>query len=136
MDCLFCKIAQGSIPSAKVYEDDSLVAFLDIKPVNPGHVLIIPKQHYPSLLETPEAVAGSLLAIAPSLGKALMQATKAEGFNVAVNTGRVAGQVVDHVHVHLMPRHAGDGYELWHGKPYENQEAMHKMGNSIRSALQ
>lgn len=136
MDCLFCKIAQGSIPSAKVYEDDALIAFLDINPVNPGHVLVIPKEHYASLLETPEAVAGSLLAIAPSLGKAMMQATQAEGFNVAVNTGRVAGQVVDHVHVHLMPRHAGDGYELWHGKPYESQEAMHKMGNSIRAALQ
>lgn len=136
MDCLFCKIVKGDIPSSKVYEDDELIAFLDIKPVNPGHVLIVPKAHYASLLETPEALAGSMLALVPSLGKAMMQATKAEGFNVGVNTGRVAGQLVDHVHLHIMPRHATDGYELWHGNAYESNEAMHSMANAIRSALQ
>ncbi len=135
MDCLFCKIVKGEIPSSKVYEDDELIAFLDIKPVNPGHVLIVPKAHYASLLETPEVLAGSMLALVPSLGKAVMQATKSEGFNVGVNTGRVAGQIVDHVHLHIMPRHANDGYELWHGKPYESNEAMHSLANAIRAAL-
>lgn len=136
MDCLFCKIAKGEIPSSKVYEDDELVAFLDIKPVNPGHVLIIPKAHYASLLETPEALAGSMMALVPSLGKAVLKAAKAEGFNVAVNTGRVAGQVVDHVHLHIMPRHANDGYDLWHGKSYDSAEAMNSMANAVRAALQ
>lgn len=136
MDCLFCKIIKGEIPSAKVYEDDELIAFLDIKPVNPGHVLIIPKQHFASMVETPEALAGSMMALVPSLGKAVMQAAAAKGFNVAVNNGRVAGQLVDHVHLHIMPRHEQDGYELWHGKPYETSEAMNAMANAVRAALQ
>lgn len=136
MDCLFCKIIAGQIPSSKVYEDDELVAFLDIKPVNPGHVLLIPKQHFASLAETPEALAGAMMAMVPSLAKAVMQATNAKGFNVAVNNGRVAGQLVDHVHLHIMPRHENDGYELWHGKAYESSQAATSMANAIRAALQ
>jgi histidine triad (HIT) family protein len=108
---------------------------LDIKPVNPGHILVIPKTHYASMLETPDAVAASLMAVVPSLGKAMLAATQAEGYNVGVNTGRAAGQIIDHVHLHIMPRRTGDGYELWHGHAYANPEAMHAMANAIRSAL-
>lgn len=135
MDCIFCKIIAGQIPSSKVYEDGELVAFLDLKPVNPGHVLVVPKAHYASLVETPDALAGSMLAVVPSLGKAVMKATGATGFNVGINTGRDAGQVIDHVHLHIMPRHPQDGYELWHGKPYVSDQARDDMANAIRAAL-
>lgn len=131
-DCLFCKIAKKEIPSSLVFENDEAVAFLDIKPVNPGHVLIVPKAHFVSMLETPADLFGRLMSLAPALSKALMQATGATGVNVGVNTGRAAGQVVDHVHIHLMPRHDNDGYDLWHGKPYANIDEINKLAEAIR----
>lgn len=135
-DCLFCKIVRGEIPAAKVYEDDELIAFLDIKPVNPGHVLLIPKAHHETLLQTPPKLLESMMAMVPSLARAAMQATGSEGFNLACNTGTVAGQVVFHTHLHIMPRKAGDGYELWHGEPYADQQEADRVANAIRSALQ
>lgn len=135
-ECLFCKIVRGEIPCAKVYEDDEMIAFLDIKPVNPGHLLLVPKAHHANVLETPPELLASLMKMVPSLAKAAMQATQAPAFNVGINTGPEAGQVVFHTHIHIMPRKAGDGYEHWHGKPYENSQAADRMANAIRAALQ
>ena len=134
-DCLFCKIVAGQIPCAKIYEDDEMIAFLDIKPINPGHILIVPKAHHQDLLDTPPDLIASMMRFVPTLGKAMLQATGAEGFNLGVNTGKAAGQVVFHTHVHLMPRKIGDGYDLWHGKAYGNNDEMNKMANAIRAAL-
>lgn len=135
-DCLFCKIVRGEIPAAKVYEDDEMLAFLDIKPVNPGHILLIPKSHHQSLLETPAELLASLMKMVPSLAKAVMQAAQADGFNLGCNTGAAAGQVVFHTHLHIMPRKQGDGYELWHGRAYESPQEADRMANAIRAALQ
>lgn len=135
-DCLFCKISRGEIPSAKVYEDDEMIAFLDIKPVNPGHLLLVPKAHYTSLLETPTDLLARLMSMVPALAKATLQATQAEGFNVLINTGPVSGQIVFHTHIHIIPRKQDDGYEHWHGQPYDNPQEADRIANAVRAALQ
>ncbi len=101
-DCLFCKIARGTIPSSKVYEDDEILAFKDIEPAAPVHLLIIPKQHFDSLAEMGETEApllGKMLALAPVLAK---EAGANNGFRVVINTGHDGGQVVKHLHVHVL----------------------------------
>lgn len=107
-DCLFCRIAAGSIPAAKLHEDDEVVAFLDIHPVNLGHLLVVPKSHHATLAEMSEAAATAVARQVPRLARALVAATGAPGYNMIVNNGEVAGQTVHHVHWHLIPRFEGD----------------------------
>lgn len=118
-DCIFCKIINKELPSYKVYEDGSFYAFLDIFPVNHGHVLVIPKTHYPDILHTPPEVAEGLMRLVQKIAPAVLKATKSEGFNLGMNTGSVAGQAVFHTHAHIMPRFPDDGLRLWGHKPYE-----------------
>ncbi len=106
--CVFCKMVAGEIAAAKVYEDEVVLAFLDIGPISDGHTLVIPKQH---CRQVHECDPGTLSAVAARLGKiagAVMAAMEAEGYNVLVNNGRAAGQVVEHVHFHIIPRKTGD----------------------------
>ena len=107
-DCLFCRIVAGEIPATKVREDDVLVVFLDIHPVNFGHLLIVPKSHHPSLALMPDDLAMAVARWVPRLTRAVLAATKAQGLNLVVNNGEVAGQTIDHVHWHLIPRFKGD----------------------------
>lgn len=102
--CVFCKIVAVEIPAAVVYEHESVIAFMDINPLADGHLLVIPRDHYAGVLDLPSAVCGALFSCIPKLSRALMEVTRAEGFNVLLNHGRVAGQVVSHVHCHLIPR--------------------------------
>ncbi len=122
-DCLFCKIASGEIPSHKIYEDDLTVAFLDINPVNLGHTLVIPKKHAGNLRDISEedylAVQKTVKRLAPKIAEAL----GACGYNIGQNNEPCSGQVVMHLHVHIMPRFEGDGYKLWHGKELSNEDA-------------
>ena len=111
-DCVFCKIVRGEIPCDKVYEDDLVLAFLDIAPLTLGHTLIIPKEHHTSITTLPTACAGHLMEVAPRLGGALMRAADAGGFNLILANGSVAGQVVPHVHLHVVPRQVDDGVVL------------------------
>lgn len=124
-ECVFCQIVAGDIPASLVYSDESLVAFLDVAPLAEGHLLIVPREHYSQLVELPLDLAGELGAAIPDLGRALMEATGAEGFNVLINQGAVAGQVVPHVHIHLIPRREGDelGYRWKAGKYPPGKEA-------------
>ncbi len=123
-DCVFCKIIAGAIPSHLVYEDDAVRAFLDIGPLSPGHLLLVPIEHYRTMEETPEQTAASLGAALPRLVSAVRQATGAAGVNVLQNNGRCAGQEVEHVHVHIIPRSSGDGLGYrWHPKSYQPGEA-------------
>jgi histidine triad (HIT) family protein len=108
-DCIFCKIIAGQIPCTKVYEDASVLSFMDINPISPGHTLVIPKKHYEAIREMPVSEAADLFKVVPALAAAVQAALKAEGLNVLQNNGRVSGQAVDHLHVHLIPRWAGDG---------------------------
>ena len=132
--CIFCKIIRKEIPAQVVYDNDLTMAFLDITPVNPGHVLVVPKAHYDDLLTTPEETLREVMAVAQKIAKAAVKGLHAPAFNVAVNNGRAAGQVVSHMHLHVIPRFEGDGYELWHGKPYEEGEA-EKAAEAIRACL-
>lgn len=114
-NCLFCQIISGDIPSHRVYEDDAVVAFLDIHPVNPGHTLVVPRAHSTSLLDARPEDIHRALDVVQKLAPAIVTATGATAFNVGQNNGHDAGQVVPHLHLHIMPRFSGDGRELWHG---------------------
>ncbi len=107
--CLFCKIAKGEIPAKKVYEDESTYAFLDINPRNPGHTLVIPKKHAVTLLEMDEKSVGKLFQTVRQLAEAVQKGTKSDGLSIVQSNGKAAGQVVTHVHVHIIPRYMSEG---------------------------
>ncbi|MEK6675918.1 MAG: HIT family protein [Planctomycetota bacterium] len=122
--CIFCRIVSREIPAAIVFEDDATLAFLDVHPVADGHLLIIPKSHYLRLIDLPADLNGRLAGVLPKLGNALMNVTGAGGFNVLCNNGEVAGQVVPHVHFHLIPRTQEDGLGYrWNAKTYSTGKA-------------
>ena len=112
-DCLFCKIASGEIDSRCVYCDDYVMAFLDIRPISRGHLLVIPKKHSVDLLDMDAEDLQHVFAVVQLMSRAVELATGADGFNLIVNKGTAAGQVIFHTHVHLIPRFAGDGLRHW-----------------------
>jgi len=120
VDCIFCKIVAVEIPASVVYEDESILAFLDIGPLADGHLLVIPREHTSKLSELSASDSAKLGAVLPALTRALLEVTGAEGFNLLVNEGRTAGQLVSHVHFHLIPRWGNDqlGYR-WNAGTYE-----------------
>ena len=131
-DCVFCKIVAGDIPAARVFEDDHTLAFLDIGPLSKGHVLLIPKSHAATLDQMSADDVAGLTRHLPRIGRAVRQLVGAEGFNVLQNNGRCAGQSVDHVHFHVIPRNADDGLGYrWNAGTYEPDEM-----ERIRKALQ
>jgi len=121
-DCIFCKIVRGEIPSYKVYEDDKTYAFLDISPVNMGHVLVIPKKHATDIFEIEEAEWNSVTSTARTIAHALEKALAPEGINLVMNNRQKAGQAVFHAHVHVVPRSEGDRYKTWLGKGFSEAE--------------
>ena len=123
-DCIFCKIVDGQIPSIKVYEDDAVVAFLDIGPLSDGHTLVIPKAHYDRFDQCPPEVAAAIAAVATKVAKAVASSMNCDGYNVLCNNGLAAGQLVDHVHFHIIPRNDGDGvFNSWPAHSYEQGRA-------------
>ncbi len=123
-DCVFCKMVAGEIPVTKVYEDDISLAFLDIRPVSDGHTLMIPKRHFARLHECP---SGELAEVASRLGriaKGVCDAVKCDGYNLLCNNGRSAGQLVEHLHFHIIPRRTGDVvFDRWPSYSYEEGKA-------------
>ncbi|MGM8212056.1 HIT family protein [Virgibacillus sp. W0430] len=112
-DCIFCKIINGNIPSAKVYEDDHVYAFLDISQVSKGHTLIIPKIHTKNIYETPPEIAKELFAKVPIIANALKEAYNPIGMNVLNNNEAPAGQSVFHLHIHLLPKYSeSEGFSV------------------------
>ncbi len=109
MSCIFCRILLGEIPSARVYEDAHAVAFLDINPLAPGHTLVVTRNHHARVWDVPEAELAGLMSAVGRVSRAVVSAAHAEGLNILANNGPVAGQVVPHVHFHLIPRRTGDG---------------------------
>jgi histidine triad (HIT) family protein len=120
-DCLFCKIVAGKIPAEKIYEDEDILAFLDIGPISDGHTLVIPKQHFERLHECPPEV---LIKVASQLGKiagAVAASMNSDGYNILCNNGRAAGQLVNHLHFHIIPRNVSDGvFNRWPSYKYED----------------
>lgn len=121
--CLFCKIVAGEIPSYKIYEDDKVYAFLDNKPVNPGHTLVVPKEHYANMEEIPEDDLQALIVAVKKIGKQMKEKLDCPAYNVIQNNGEVAGQVIHHLHFHLVPRFEGDGLKLFPHNEYKEGEA-------------
>ena len=108
-NCVFCKIVAGEIPAHKIYEDDVVFAFLDIKPHTKGHTVVIPKKHGVSAFDFEDNVLSSVVNGAKSVMKKVKEVLNPDGFNVGWNDGSAAGQVVPHLHIHVMPRWNGDG---------------------------
>lgn len=107
-NCIFCKIANGEIPSATLYEDDKFRVILDLGPASKGHALILPKAHYADIYEIPEDLAGEAYQLAAKMAKKMTAALGCDGFNIVQNNKEVAGQTVFHFHMHLIPRYVGD----------------------------
>jgi histidine triad (HIT) family protein len=130
-DCIFCKIANGEIPSKTVYEDENFRVILDLGPATKGHALILPKEHYANLFELPEDTAAAAMKVAKKLSAQMVENLGADGLNLVQNNGEVAGQTVKHFHLHLIPRYKDDGQNiLW--KPGEvSQDELEEIRKQI-----
>ena len=111
-DCIFCKIANGEIPSDFLFEDDNVVAFRDLNPQAPVHVLVVPKEHYANLFEMPEELAADAMKLAKRIAELQKNRLHADGLNLVQNNGASAGQTVEHFHIHLIPRYENDGQTI------------------------
>ena len=133
-NCIFCKIVSGELPSSKVYEDENVLAFLDIHPVNPGHTLVVTKKHFESVHDTPDDLICKIVIIAKKVANAIQAKLNAEGVNIGMNNGKAAGQIVFHSHIHVMPRYGNDSFKLWQGKS-SNTEERDKIAEKIKLGL-
>lgn len=106
-DCIFCKLANGDIPTATLYEDDDFRVILDAGPASFGHALILPKAHYANIYEIPEGLEAKAFVLAKKMAARMTKAFGCDGFNIVQNNGEAAGQTVFHFHIHLIPRYAG-----------------------------
>lgn len=129
-DCIFCKIITGDIPSYAIRETEKTYAFLDINPVHPGHTLVIPKEHATDIFEITSENWSHVLEEVRSLAPKVQAATGAHGLNIVMNNKRSAGQLVDHVHIHIIPRFENDGLHGFPQRPYQNGEA-----EAVRDAI-
>lgn len=111
-NCIFCKIADGEIPSKTLYEDDMFRVILDINPASKGHALILTKKHFKNIYEMDNVTASEVFVLAKRMAKAMTEALGCNGFNIVQNNGKVAGQTVFHFHLHLIPRYTNDGIQL------------------------
>lgn len=134
-DCLFCKIISGEIPSTKVYEDDRCYAFLDINPVNIGHTLLVPKTHSENLYTVEDEDIAHIATVLKKLSVAVKKAISADGINIEMNNDPVAGQLIFHAHIHIVPRFEGDGFAHWHGARGYNDGEMKEVSEKISQAL-
>lgn len=134
-NCIFCKIIAGELPCAKVYEDENILAFLDISPAAKGHTLVITKGHYPTLLDMPADLGVSLVKALKLVAAALQAETGASGFNCVQNNFSAAGQMVFHSHWHVIPRQENDGLRPWPGGGYDSNEEMQRLAMSINAKI-
>lgn len=138
-DCVFCRIIKGIAPASVVYTDEKVVALMDIQPVNPGHVLIIPKAHAAQLSELDEETGAHMFRIAIRIAEALRRSSiRCEGVNLFLADGEAAFQEVFHVHLHAIPRFRGDGFEIKVGPHYglkTDREELDKIAEKIREVL-
>ena len=133
--CIFCKIANGEIPTNTLYEDEYFRVIFDLSPASKGHALILPKEHYRGVFELGDEEAGRLFVVAKKVATALKELTDCEGFNILQNNEEIAGQTVFHFHTHLIPRYSGDGMKItWnHGNPSDDE--LKEMAIKIKQIL-
>ncbi len=135
-DCIFCKIVRGELPSAKVYEDADVLAFLDIGPIVKGHTLVIPKAHHDPLPAVPPALLAKVMAVVQWVAQAQLDGLSADGVNIHQSNGAVAGQIVPHVHFHVVPRFANDGHSWnWRAGSYSQPAEMSALAEKLRAAI-
>jgi histidine triad (HIT) family protein len=138
-DCIFCKIIRGEISCNKILENNTVFAFLDNNPATIGHTLVIPKEHFNTILDLPEDLLCEIIKSTQKITKAVLKATNHKAFNLIVNTGKDAEQLVDHVHFHIIPRYDGDkiSYSTPPTKYKEGQkeEVLHKIINELKNSL-
>lgn len=134
-ECIFCKIANGDIPSATVYEDENFRVILDLGPASKGHALILPKNHFADVCELDEPVAAKVLPLAARIGKAMKKSLGCSGFNVVQNNGISAGQTVFHFHVHIIPRYDGGPAMVTWTPGSVGSEELEKTAEAIKKAL-
>ena len=136
IDCIFCRILKGEIPAQKVYDDPKSFAILDINPVAPGHVLVLPKDHHETWTDLPPDLAAELAKASQKVGMAVKKATGSEGFNLLMNNHRCSGQAIFHAHFHVIPRKTNDTVRYdWKTKPYASPAEQEKVAGQIRDAL-
>ncbi len=134
-DCLFCKMVAGQIPVTKIYEDEVVLAFLDIGPISDGHTLVIPKHHFEKLHDCPPELLGRVGSQLGKIAGAVTAAMNSDGYNVLCNNGRAAGQLIEHLHFHIIPRNTGDGvFDRWPAYKYE-QGKIELIAEEIRKNL-
>lgn len=134
--CIFCKIIRGEIPSTIVYKDELITAFMDIAPINKGHLLVIPNEHHASPATIPENVAGRIFKVGALLGTALKRACNADGYNLHLADGTAAGQVVGHMHLHVVPRWIDDEFHWnWRQLKYDSPDEMNALKDKIVEKL-
>jgi len=112
-NCIFCKIVKGEIPSYNVYEDEKTFAFLDVNPVSKGHTLIIPKKHYRNIYDIPENELNEIMKVVKKIINRYKNILKMDGVNIVQSNEKIAGQIIFHFHIHLIPRYKEDGIKLW-----------------------
>ena len=130
--CIFCSIVKGDIPSYKVYEDDKFLAFLDISQAEIGHTLVVPKKHFDNFLEMDDESAKELIVIVKDLANKIKKATGASGINILNNNGATAGQSVNHVHFHIIPRYENDDLVLKFTEHKLSSEDFVALANKIK----
>ena len=137
-DCIFCKIIAGEIPSTKTYEDDQFLGFMDINPVNPGHVMVIPKKHIPYMADMDEDTGAHLFRITMRMQQAIRESgVRCEGINLFLADGEAAFQDVFHLHMHIFPRFKGDPFKIhadWSARP--PREELDDIAEKIRGAYE
>ena len=132
-ECVFCQIIRKEAPASIVYEDDQVVAFLSNRPVNVGHTLVVPKKHYENVYEVPDDEIAYLFKIVKRIARAVKDATNAEGIRIVQNNGEVAGQVIFHFHVHIIPMKPHNRFR--HDNGYREAEDLGKDAEKIRNHL-
>jgi histidine triad (HIT) family protein len=135
-DCIFCKIVAGQVPCCKVFEDNRALAFMDIMPLNKGHLLVVPKDHSENIFEIDDDLYGHLMSLISRLAKAVKAAVQPDGMNIMQLNGRAGNQVVPHLHIHIVPRWTGDGLTItaWNPVP-GNMDEISAAAELIKSRL-
>lgn len=135
-ECIFCRIVAGELPAVKIYSDDTVIAFMDINPVQKGHALVIPRKHYDPITATPDEVLAAMIRAAKAVAAAQIAALGAIGINVTQANGAAAGQIVPHIHIHIIPRcpNAADPGN-WQPSAYRDNDEMQQYGTLLREAI-
>jgi len=139
LDCVFCKIVAGEAPASVVYSDEKVLVFMDARPVNPGHVLVIPKAHVAGLADLDEETGAHMFKVAMRIAHGVKHSgVKCEGVNLLLSDGKAAFQEIFHVHLHVIPRFKGDSLRISFGRQYESkteEKELERVASKIRNVL-